>query len=138
MKALDHSISVRGFVEDSEGLSEFLLEGEVVVEQRSNLVFVVVVIYVLDQVGSNPFGGSSSHKAGHERGVVVVVHVVAVELEVEIELEDLFLELVSISVVKVRSGNLAAVALNLLGFLRGVHRSVTHLKGVQSVKIVLR
>jgi hypothetical protein len=70
------------------------------------------------------------HKAGYKQGVVIVVYVVAIKLKVEIKLEDLFLKLVLISIVKVRSSNLTAVTLNLLGFLRSVYRSVTYLKSV--------
>jgi hypothetical protein len=58
------------------------------------------------------------HKAGYKRSVVVVVYVSAVKLKVEVELEDLFLKLRSVSIVKVRSGNLVTVNLS---FVRGVY-----------------
>jgi hypothetical protein len=73
-------------------------------------------------------GGGYSHEASHKRGVVVVlVHVRAVELKVEVKLEDPILELSSVSMVKARPGNLVATG---LGFVRGIHRSITYLEGV--------
>ena len=132
---LDLSIGVGGLVKHSEGLSEFGFELNVVLEHLFNIVFVVLFVHVFNKVGSNLFSGGATHVAGHERSVFNSVQVLAVEFEVEVELEDPFLELGSVSMVKVRSSNLIAAS---LGFVRGIHQGITHLEGVQSVKIVLR
>jgi hypothetical protein len=67
------------------------------------------------------------HEAGYKCSVVIVIYVSAVKLKVEVKLEDLFLKLSLISIVKVRPSNLVAASLS---FVRGVHRSITYLKGV--------
>ena len=115
---LDLAISVRGFVEYSEGLAEFSFKLHVVLKHLFNVVFVVVIVYVFNKVESNLFSGGATHIASHKCSVINYVYVFAVELKVEVELEDLFLKLSSVSIVKVRSSNLIITSLSLV---RGVY-----------------
>jgi hypothetical protein len=52
-----------------------------------------------------------------------------------VELEDLGFELSAFSIEEVRFLNLDCVSSVGVAWLRGVYRSVTYLKGVQSVKV---
>ena len=109
---LDFSVRVRDFVKYSKGLLEFSLKLNVVLKYFFNIVFVVVIVYVLSKVGSNLFSGGATHEAYYKRSLIYAAYLV--KLKVEVELEDLFLELYSISIVKVRPSNLTIASLSFV------------------------
>jgi hypothetical protein len=91
------------------------------------------VVHVSSDDWNNPFLGVAFHVGRSEYDLVGVFHLVSFDMEQAIELEDPGFKLGTFSIEEVRFLNLNCVSSTGVTWLGGVHRSVTHLEGVQSV-----
>jgi hypothetical protein len=132
---LDSSFSDQRFFGSAEGLSEFLLKLKVF---REHAVGRIVAFFAkeLNKVRLYLSLCVFSHVACHKHCLLVFFDGVF-EQEEEVLLEEPFFELATISVVKIRFGNLGcwgADGVDRDRFRTGFYRGVTYLEGVQSVK----